>query len=164
MTNSWLSFTWFGCCCRGRRFSSDFVSGIAGVTKSRILDVVLALKRKRHRDFSASSAFCSSSLYLNYFFCSTLGFTASTSDAFCSNSLCILPPCLKNFRVGENSPNLCPTISSFTFTLIKVLPLCTPNVKPTISGIIVESRDQVLIIVESPTLRRPNFFRIEGWI
>src|SRR3989338_5501915 len=39
-----------------------------------------------------------------------------------------------------------------------------PKVNPTISGIIVELRAQVLITVKSPTLSRPNFFRIEGWM
>src|SRR3989338_8078408 len=33
----------------------------------------------------------------------------SASAACCSNSFCILPPCLVNFLVGENSPNLWPT-------------------------------------------------------
>src|SRR3569623_199288 len=36
-------------------------------------------------------------------------------------------------------------MSSETRTSMKVLPLCTPNLKPTISGAICERRDQVLI-------------------
>src|SRR3546814_19917499 len=47
-------------------------------------------------------------------------------------------------RVGENSPNLCPTISSVTFTGMNLLPLWTPKVRPTNCGMIVERRDQVL--------------------
>ena len=34
--------------------------------------------------------------------------------AFCS--LASFPPCPMNFRVGANSPNLCPTIASVTKT------------------------------------------------
>jgi len=40
-----------------------------------------------------------------------------------SNLLCILPPWRTNLVVGENSPSLCPTISSVTFTGIKSFPL-----------------------------------------
>ena len=50
-----------------------------------------------------------------------------------------------NILVGENSPSLCPTMFSVTYTGMWRLPLCTPKVNPTISGVIVERRDQVLI-------------------
>src|SRR3989344_2787758 len=86
----------------------------------------------------------------------------AASISFCfwaaSSSLCILPPCLTNFLVNENSPNLCPIISSVTKTGTWTLPLWTPKVKPIISGIIVQSLAQVLIMVLSPTLSLPTFF------
>src|SRR4029077_3026891 len=46
-------------------------------------------------------------------------------------------------RVGENSPSLCPTICSVMYTGMNFLPLWTAIVCPTISGSIVERRDQV---------------------
>ena len=46
-------------------------------------------------------------------------------------------------RVGENSPNLCPTMFSVRYTGINFLPLWTATVWPTNSGRIVERRDQV---------------------
>ena len=48
-----------------------------------------------------------------------------------------------NWRVKLNSPSLCPTMFSVTYTGINFLPLCTAIVCPTISGITVERRDQV---------------------
>lgn len=51
-----------------------------------------------------------------------------------------------NLRVKENSPSLCPTISSVTKTGTWSLPLCTPKVCPTNSGEMVERRAQVLMI------------------
>src|SRR5262245_35403786 len=48
-------------------------------------------------------------------------------------------------RVCENSPSLWPTIFSVTYTGTCCLPLCTPMVRPTKSGRMVERRDQVLI-------------------
>src|SRR5215472_1481688 len=51
--------------------------------------------------------------------------------------------CPLNCRVKENSPSLCPTMFSVMYTGINFLPLCTPIVCPTISGEIVERRDQV---------------------
>lgn len=56
-----------------------------------------------------------------------------------------LLPCPRNNRVWENSPSLWPTISSETYTLMCVLPVCTRNVWPTNSGEIVERRAQVFI-------------------
>ena len=55
------------------------------------------------------------------------------------------PECILNKRVGENSPNLCPTMFSETYTGTNVLPLCTANVNPTISGLIMDDLDHVLI-------------------
>src|SRR2546422_5716750 len=40
----------------------------------------------------------------------------------------------RNSRVGENSPSLCPTMFSVTYTGTNLLPLCTANVWPTNSG------------------------------
>lgn len=56
-----------------------------------------------------------------------------------------LPPCPRKLRVGENSPSLWPTMFSVTNTGTKVLPLCTAMVSPTMSGMIIDARDQVLI-------------------
>ena len=50
-----------------------------------------------------------------------------------------------NVRVGANSPSLWPTMFSVTSTGMCCLPLCTAIVRPTISGMTVERRDQVLI-------------------
>jgi len=55
-------------------------------------------------------------------------------------------------RVGENSPNLCPTMFSVTYTGINFLPLCTPKVWPMNSGLIVDRRDHVLTTRLSPFL------------
>src|SRR6185295_9920241 len=48
-------------------------------------------------------------------------------------------------RVSANSPSLCPTMFSETYTGMCCFPLCTAIVRPTKSGVIVERRDQVLI-------------------
>ena len=91
---------------------------------------------------------------------------AAISDSFflASNSFCILPPCFVNFRVGENSPRRCPTISSVIKTAVCSLPLCTPNVKPTISGEIWLSRDHVLITPTASGFFPVNFFKSFGSI
>src|SRR6478736_3343597 len=49
-----------------------------------------------------------------------------------------------NVRVGANSPSLWPTMFSVTKTGMNLRPLCTANVCPTRSGMMVERRDQVL--------------------
>src|SRR5688572_10128779 len=49
----------------------------------------------------------------------------------------------RKVRVGENSPSLCPTMSSVTNTRRCLLPLCTSNVCPTNSGMIVHARAHV---------------------
>ena len=58
-------------------------------------------------------------------------------------------PCARrvflNVRVRENSPSRWPTMFSVTKTGLKTLPLCTLNVRPTKSGVIIERRDHVLI-------------------
>jgi len=46
-------------------------------------------------------------------------------------------------RVKLNSPSLCPTMFSVTYTGMNFLPLCTAMVWPTISGTTVDRRDQV---------------------
>ncbi len=51
--------------------------------------------------------------------------------------------CPLKLRVKLNSPSLCPTMFSVTYTGINFLPLCTAMVWPTISGTTVERRDQV---------------------
>src|SRR5947207_1665978 len=62
-----------------------------------------------------------------------------------ASALAVCAPCFLNTRVGENSPSRCPTMFSVTNTGLKIFPLCTVNVKPTKSGVMVERRDQVLI-------------------
>src|SRR5262245_34131589 len=57
----------------------------------------------------------------------------------------VIPLWARKVRVGENSPSLCPTIFSVTYTGTNRLPLCTAIVCPTISGRIVERRDHVRI-------------------
>src|SRR5512139_3747274 len=52
-------------------------------------------------------------------------------------------------RVGENSPSLWPTMFSVISTGMCCLPLCTAIVRPTISGVTIERRDQVLIGLRS---------------
>src|SRR6185312_3544996 len=62
-----------------------------------------------------------------------------------------LPPeCERKVRVGANSPSLCPTIDSEMKTGTCFLPSWTAIVWPTISGKIVEARDQVLVICFLP--------------
>src|SRR5436190_8808504 len=58
-------------------------------------------------------------------------------------SVAAFTECPLNCRVGENSPSLCPTMFSVTYTGTNFLPLCTAIVCPTNSGKIVERRDQV---------------------
>ena len=53
-------------------------------------------------------------------------------------------------RVGANSPSLCPTIDSEMNTGTCLRPSWTAMVWPTISGKIVEARDQVFTICLSP--------------
>jgi len=67
--------------------------------------------------------------------------------------------CPLKVRVGENSPNLCPTIFSVMNIGTCLLPLCTPIVSPTIMGKIVDARAQVFITAFSPErLRFSTFF------
>src|SRR3981189_2063972 len=63
----------------------------------------------------------------------------SAADTFLS------PECALNVRGGANSPSLWPTMFSDTNTGTCKRPLCTAMVKPTISGMTMERRDQVLI-------------------
>src|SRR5207342_58353 len=53
------------------------------------------------------------------------------------------PECARKMRVGANSPSLWPTIDSVTKTGTCARPLWTAIVCPTISGKIVDVRDQV---------------------
>jgi len=50
-----------------------------------------------------------------------------------------------NVRVGANSPSLCPTMFSVMNSGTWRLPSCTAMVKPSMSGMIVDARDQVRI-------------------
>src|SRR6476620_4632021 len=59
-------------------------------------------------------------------------------------SATILPLWPRNSRVGANSPSLCPTMFSVTYTGTNLFPLCTAKVWPTNSGMIVLARLQVL--------------------
>src|SRR5579864_5910286 len=51
--------------------------------------------------------------------------------------------CALKLRVKLNSPSLCPTMFSVTYTGMNYFPLCTAIVCPTISGMMVERRDYV---------------------
>src|SRR6266567_6172368 len=62
-----------------------------------------------------------------------------------ASALAVCAPCFLNTRVGENSPSRWPTMFSVTNTGLKTFPLCTVNVRPTKSGVIVERRDHVLM-------------------
>src|SRR5262245_1992411 len=64
------------------------------------------------------------------------------------------PECARNVRVGANSPSLCPTICSVTNTGTCLRPSWTAIVCPTISGKIVDVRDQV----------RTRFFEPDAFI
>ena len=60
----------------------------------------------------------------------------------------------------DNSPSLCPTIDSLMYTGTCLRPSCTANVWPSMSGIIVLRRDQVLITLRSPlAFIASNFLR-----
>src|SRR3954447_4421892 len=63
-------------------------------------------------------------------------------------------------RVKLNSPNLWPTMFSVTYTGMNFFPLCTATVWPTISGTIVERRDQVRITFFSFRVFMPSTFVI----
>src|SRR5258708_16605059 len=69
---------------------------------------------------------------------------------------------LLKMRVIANSPSLCPTMFSVTYTGMCCLPLCTAIVRPTKSGTIVERRDQVLIGRLSLVLRALSAFVVRG--
>src|SRR5690606_13647138 len=56
----------------------------------------------------------------------------------------------RKVRVGANSPSLCPTIDSVMYTGTCLRPSWTAIVWPTMSGMIVERRDQVLMTFFSP--------------
>src|SRR5512139_517362 len=68
---------------------------------------------------------------------------AATCMAYSADFLS--PECPLKVRVGANSPSLSPTMFSDTSTGMCCLPLCTAIVRPTMSGRIIERRDQVLI-------------------
>src|SRR6266852_3752245 len=84
------------------------------------------------RMYLASALTCMLALYD----CSQAGFTVFSAAAFAA--------CPLKIRVGENSPSLCPTIFSVTYTGMNFLPLWQASVWPTNSGKMVERRDQVL--------------------
>src|SRR5579862_2962835 len=62
---------------------------------------------------------------------------------FAAVSVAALIECPLKVRVKLNSPSLCPTMFSVTYTGINFFPLCTAIVCPTISGTTVERRDHV---------------------
>src|SRR5579859_2903414 len=66
-----------------------------------------------------------------------------TPAGFAATSVAAFIECPLNWRVKLNSPSLCPTMFSVTYTGMNFRPLCTAIVCPTISGIIVERRDHV---------------------
>jgi len=62
---------------------------------------------------------------------------------FAATSVAAFIECPLKVRVKLNSPSLCPTMFSVTYTGMNFFPLCTAIVCPTISGTTVERRDQV---------------------
>src|SRR6266545_3442431 len=64
----------------------------------------------------------------------------------------------RKVRVGANSPSLWPTIDSLMYTGTCLRPSCTAMVWPTMSGMIVERRDQVLITRLSRLRFRSSIF------
>ncbi len=68
------------------------------------------------------------------------------------------PAWKRKVRVGANSPSLCPTMDSVMYTGTCLRPSWTAMVCPTISGMIVDRRDQVLMTRFSPcrSSRRPS--------
>jgi hypothetical protein len=68
------------------------------------------------------------------------------------------PACPRNIRVGANSPSLCPTRFSVMYTGTHIFPLYTEIVIPTISGMMVEQREYVLIIRRSVDLLISKIF------
>src|SRR5207237_1624603 len=64
----------------------------------------------------------------------------------------------RKVRVGANSPSLWPTIDSVTYTGTCLRPSWTATVWPTMSGMIVERRDQVLMTFFSPLEFRSSTF------
>ena len=73
----------------------------------------------------------------------SLPYLSSIDAGFAVFSGAALAACPLNVRVGENSPSLCPTMFSVTYTGMNFLPLCTASVWPMNSGRIVERRDHV---------------------
>src|SRR5262249_31141417 len=65
---------------------------------------------------------------------------------------------LWKMRVGANSPNLWPIMSSVIITGMCFWPLYTPNVRPTNCGRMVERRDHILITSLRPELRATSAF------
>src|SRR5579875_825913 len=84
--------------------------------------------------------------------------------------------CPLKVRVGANSPSLCPTMPSVMNTGTCLRPSCTAIVWPTMSGMIVERRDHVLmtrfsrLALSASTLRsrcsstNGPFFRLRGML
>src|SRR6476659_3502641 len=77
-------------------------------------------------------------------------------------SAAALTECPLNVRVKLNSPSLCPTMFSVTYTGMNFFPLCTAMVCPTISGTTVERRDQVLMTFFSPPRFMTSTFSRRG--
>src|SRR5262249_8591127 len=76
---------------------------------------------------------------------SPLGPVENRRAHFRAPVLAALPPWPRKVRVGANSPSLCPTLSSVTYSLMNVLPLWMVKFLPMNSGTIVHARAQVLI-------------------
>ncbi len=73
-------------------------------------------------------------------------------------SVAAFTECPLKVRVMLNSPSLWPTMFSVTYTGMNFLPLCTAIVCPTISGMIVERRDQVRTTFFSLRAFMPSIF------
>ena len=74
--------------------------------------------------------------------CSFLSLAMASMGVFYFFFLLVCP--LK-FRVGENSPSLCPTVSSVAKKGMNFFPLCISNFIPTKLGVMVADRAYVLM-------------------
>ena len=91
------------------------------------------------------------------------GAAGAEEAATAASSFAFLPPCLRQVRVGANSPRRWPIICSVTNTGVCWRPLWTPKVWPTKSGEITQLRLQVLIGFFCPTASSAaTFFATRG--
>src|SRR3954451_2791647 len=108
--------------------------------------------------FSTRRAFCGETRMYMAFAVNSMTSSFSYFAGFAVVSAAAFTECPLNCRVKLNSPNLWPTMFSVTYTGMNFFPLCTATVWPTISGTIVERRDQVRITFFSFRVFMPSTF------